>query len=83
MEETSLVWSRFAPHTIPNHRHIKPQTEDNPRHSRLCTPSLKNCLLPRAIKELMGDNVLAMVIKQSEWKSNLMAMTEKHTRSLN
>jgi DNA-binding NarL/FixJ family response regulator len=35
--------------------------------------------LAKSIKEFMGSDVLALVVKQPEWKSNLMAMREKHT----
>jgi DNA-binding NarL/FixJ family response regulator len=35
--------------------------------------------LAKSIKEFMGEDVLALVVKQPEWKSNLRAMREKHT----
>ena len=37
--------------------------------------------LGKSIKEFMGEDVLALVIKQPEWKSNLRAMREKHVRT--
>ena len=37
--------------------------------------------LAKSIKDFMGEDVLALVIKQPEWKSNLRAMREKHTRT--
>jgi hypothetical protein len=36
--------------------------------------------LARSIKEFMGEDVLALVVKEPEWKSQLIAMREKHVR---
>ena len=35
----------------------------------------------QSIKKFMGEDVLALVMKQPEWKSNLRAMREKHRRT--
>ena len=35
--------------------------------------------LSRAIKEFMGEDVLALAIKQPEWRNNLVAAREKHS----
>jgi hypothetical protein len=35
--------------------------------------------LAKSIKDFMGEDVIALVVKQPEWKSNLTAMREKHT----
>jgi hypothetical protein len=35
--------------------------------------------LAKSIKDFMGADVLALVVKQPEWKNNLRAMRKKHT----
>ena len=35
--------------------------------------------LAKSIRDYMGEDILALVVKQPEWKSNLRAMREKHT----
>ena len=36
--------------------------------------------LAQAIREFMGVDILALVVKQPEWKSQLIAMRERHVR---
>ena len=37
--------------------------------------------LAQSIREFMGEDVLALVVEQPEWKANLIAMRQKHTRT--
>ena len=37
--------------------------------------------LALAIREFMGDDVLALVVQQPGWKTNLIAMRQKHIRT--
>ena len=37
--------------------------------------------LAKSIRAFMGEDILAVIVKQPEWKSNLMAMREKQART--